>query len=634
MVLNMVILSACKSVSSTSEEKTSGSAYADEIDKTQIMTFEISADENDWQTMLDNAEAEEYISADVTINGTTIKNVGIRPKGNSSLSQVARDDTTDRYSFKIKFDEYVDGQTWMGLDKIVINNMFSDATYMKEYLSYDIMDYIGVEAPLYSFADISVNGDNWGFYLAVEDIDDGYMNRVFDGEGELYKPNNDDNQAQGFGNGGKSNESQQDTGQDIKTDKSQKDTSQEAKTDETLKDTAQDTKAESNNELKDDAVQNTSENVSQENIKKNADSTDNSQESSNSGKEDNQEDNFGQDRGFGGGMNGMADNGVSLQYTDDETSSYSAIFDNAETDADESDYERVITALKNLNDGTDLETYINVEEVLKYFAAQTVVVNLDSYISNMGHNYYLYEKDGQLSILPWDYNLSFGGFQSEDAADVVNFPIDTPVSGVSLEDRPLLGKLLEVPEYLELYHSYLKEIIDGYFSDGKFDEKVDSLDKLISAYVEKDSSAFYTFDEYNTAVEQLKELGNLRAQSIEGQLAGTIPSTTEGQEENPDALIDASSVDISSLGSQGGGDKGGQMPGAGGGGFGQKGDFNLPEGIDMDTLIKAREIIGNTQADGLTDEQKEKLKDLGLSDQQIEELLQMPGDGRGNGNSP
>ncbi|MHB8129378.1 MAG: CotH kinase family protein [Mobilitalea sp.] len=510
------------------------SSYANEIDKIDIISFEIYVDETNWQTMLDNAINEEYISADVTINGTTIKNVGIRPKGNSSLSQVAKDDTTDRYSFKIKFDEYVEGQTWEGLDKIVINNMFSDATYMKEYLSYDIMSYIGVEVPLFAFADIAVNGETWGLYLAVEDIDSGYLERVFNSEGELYKPDND-MQLELQNNGG---------------------------------------------------------------------------EQGNNKNEDNFPDRqFDSQFGGMGGMVSMAQNGVSLQYTDDKVSSYSAIFDNAVTDAEESDYQRVITALKNLNNGTDLETNVDVEEVLKYFAAQTVVVNLDSYVSNMGHNYYLYEKDGQLSILPWDYNLAFGGFQSGSVSEVVNFPIDTPISGVSLEERPLLGKLIEVPEYFEKYHEYLQEIVNGYFDDGKFEQKVDTLNNLISEYVKNDPSAFYTYEEYQISVVELKELGVLRAESIQGQLDGTIPSTTEGQEKDSSALIDASAVDLTSMGTQGG-DKGGQTPMGNGMGQGKNSNFAMLEGLDRDTIEDAFEIIRDTQDGELTEIQQKKLSDL------------------------
>lgn len=186
---------------STSDGTAQTASYAEEIDKTKIMSISIDADEDAWQQMLDNATNEEYISADITINGTTIKNVGIRPKGNSSLRQVASDDTTDRYSFKIKFDEFVEDQTWEGLDKLVVNNMISDSSYMKEYLSYDIMSYIGVDAPLFSFANISVNGNTWGLYLAVEDIDGSYKARAKNDEGEIYKPNNDDNDMGGGGMG-------------------------------------------------------------------------------------------------------------------------------------------------------------------------------------------------------------------------------------------------------------------------------------------------------------------------------------------------------------------------------------------------------------------------------------------------
>ena len=169
-ILCSSILTACSSDSqgtanetstenqSTSDGTAQTTAYADQFDKTQIMSISIDAEEDAWQEMLDNPMDETYISADITINGTTIKNVGIRPKGNSSLSQVAQDDTTDRYSFKIKFDEYVKDQTWEGLDKLVVNNMIQDSSYMKEYLSYDIMSYIGVDAPLFSLQTLALMG--------------------------------------------------------------------------------------------------------------------------------------------------------------------------------------------------------------------------------------------------------------------------------------------------------------------------------------------------------------------------------------------------------------------------------------------------------------------------------------------
>ena len=108
------------------------------------------------------------------------------------------------------------------------------------------------------------------------------------------------------------------------------------------------------------------------------------------------------------------------------------------------DERRVVEALAHLDSGENLEAYIDVDEVLRYFAANVFLVNLDSYLSNLKHNYYLYEEDGRLSMLPWDYNLSFGAHQLRSASDAVNFPIDDPYSGTSAEKSPILQKLLEV----------------------------------------------------------------------------------------------------------------------------------------------------------------------------------------------
>lgn len=549
--------------------------YVAAMDKSQIMDIQIIADEKEWATMLENATTEEYIPATVVINGTKIENVGIRPKGNSSLSTVAQDDTTDRYSFKIEFDHYITGQTWLGLDKIVVNNMQGDASYMKEYLSYDIMDYIGVRSPLYAFADISVNGETWGFYLAVESLEDSYAQRVYGNDhGELYKPESmgmgGEGQMGGFINDGGNAEQAQNNRQNQAQEQEQEQPQAPA----------------ANNESPENAAGNPG-------------------------------------GGFGGGgMGGMASSGVSLQYIDDESSSYSAIFDNSVFDTTENDYERVIKALKKLSNGEDLANTVDVEAVLKYFAAHTVVVNLDSYIASMGHNYYLYEDDGQLTILPWDYNLAFGGFQSGNASDVVNFPIDTPVSGVSLEDRPLLGKLLEVPEYMEMYHNYLQQIVDGYFNSGLFEQTVDSMNTLISSYVEADPTAFYDYDAYKTAIIELKELGLLRAESIEGQLNGTIPSTSAGQSADSSKLVDASSVNLSALGSQGGG-------GMGGGADQEPGGMGRMQGADMGTMQKAMEIIQAAGGNELTEEQLAQLKDLGLTDEQIAQFKDMTQGGFG-----
>ena len=90
--------------------------------------------------------------------------------------------------------------------------------------------------------------------------------------------------------------------------------------------------------------------------------------------------------------------------------SYDNIFRNAKFDPSDEDKRRVIQALKTLDSGENLEEAVNVEQVLRYFTVQVFVVNMDSYLGKTGHNYFLYEEEGRLSILPWDYNLAFATY--------------------------------------------------------------------------------------------------------------------------------------------------------------------------------------------------------------------------------
>ena len=152
---------------------------------------------------------------------------------------------------------------------------------------------------------------------------------------------------------------------------------------------------------------------------------------------------------------------------------------------------------------------MDIEATLRYFVVNKFVDNYDSYTGTMLHNYYLYEENGKLSILPWDYNLAFGAFggagggmgggkgmnrpdampgqnqtkdtetqsaatntgvdkaqvapgdaaatntegteaSSQDSAtQMVNMAIDTPLSGTTEDERTLWGQLINNPTYKE-----------------------------------------------------------------------------------------------------------------------------------------------------------------------------------------
>lgn len=145
---------------------------------------------------------------------------------------------------------------------------------------------------------------------------------------------------------------------------------------------------------------------------------------------------------------------------------------------------------------------------------------------------------GLLSMLPWDYNLAFGGFMgSSDAEALVNWSIDDPTSVGDTESRPMLAWIFESEEYTELYHAAFAEFIESVFTSGEFERLFDETVELISPYVERDPTKFCTYEEFELGAETLREFCLLRAESIGYQLAGE------------DVTVDASGLDISAMGS-------------------------------------------------------------------------------------
>ena len=152
----------------------------------EISNVDIEIDESEFQEMLDNPMEEEFKEGTVTYNGITIGYTGVRMKGNSSLMSVAGSDS-DRYSFKLEFNKYIE-QNLAGYTKINLNNSFADPSYMREYLTYDVLEQMGLETPKFSYVNVSINGEHYGLYLAVENIEEPYLERNFgNSAGNLYK---------------------------------------------------------------------------------------------------------------------------------------------------------------------------------------------------------------------------------------------------------------------------------------------------------------------------------------------------------------------------------------------------------------------------------------------------------------
>ncbi len=665
------------------------------FDTSRVHTIDIIMD--DWDEFTASATSEEYYVCSVVIDNEAFKNVAIRGKGNTSLSSV----TNGRYSYKIEFDHYDSTNTYHGLDKLCLNNIIQDNTYMKDYLTYTLMNEMGVAAPLCSYAYITVNGEDWGLYLAVEGVEESFLQRNYGRDyGELYKPDSL-SMGGGRGNGNEFDADSflQDFDFSFDFDFDSAFSENESTTDESVTQAPEESETDENEEASKEESTDISEEETSEDITLpdfggeipdfggeipdfggeipdfggeipdfgsempdlgdmlpgledifsglsglSSDSntpaaTEISKTSSNGSQfyavqtgmfngmtppdfsgelpegftvpdfsgelpegmtpptdgngsfelPENFSDIFEESMG---GFGGMGSSDVKLQYIDDNEDSYSNIFSNAKTDITDADKKRLIEALKNLSSNEAIESTVDTEAVIRYFVVHNFVVNSDSYTGSMIHNYYLYEKDGQLQMIPWDYNLAFGSFMSTGSATgSVNDPIDTPLSVSVSGDRPMFDWIFGNEEYTALYHSIFNEFIEKYFDSGYFTELIDGTASMISPYVEKDPTKFCSYEEFETGFTVLKEFCLLRAESIRGQLDGTIGSSSATQE--ADTLIDASHINTGDMGSMGMG-----------------GGMNMPGG-DMQRPQSGNNSEGDSAENGSGDDSASDMPDNG-----------------------
>ncbi len=550
MIAMILVLSLCAAVCPAGLAEDAN--YAQTLfDQSKPIEIDIQMDDEAWNNMIATASSEEYSVCNLMVNGVLYENVAIRPKGNSSKASVTSRGS-ERYSWRIKFDKYEKKRTCDGLDILILNNGFQDPGELKEAIAYDMYAFLGADASLYNYAVVYHNGEYFGVYLALEGVDKSFAKRVYSEDyGKLYKPElsggadrdkeqdalNDDNgdgfgasfggqaggndngfgasfggQAGGSGFGGSSGAPAAD-GQN--TD------SQNPPTD-------------------------------------GGDSGFGGSFGGQAGGDGNNmpaapDQNGGGFPGggfamFGAGGSGAKSNSqlaMALNYVGDDLETYQGIWDSAKFKSDDEDHARVVEALKHVSERDDIVDYVDVDNVLRYMAIQAFIYNNDSLTDEEAHNYYLYEEDGKVNLIPWDMNQAFS--VTGNGNDYVNFPIDTPFTVSDLSQRDFFMALLENEEYLAQYHEYLRQLSEEYVQGGRLEETYNRIRGQIDALVETDPTAFCTYNEFDASASSLKLAIELRAQGVLGQISGEIPSTREGQEAEPEKLLDVSGEDLSGL---------------------------------------------------------------------------------------
>ena len=137
------------------------------------------------------------------------------------------------------------------------------------------------------------------------------------------------------------------------------------------------------------------------------------------------------------------------------------------TNEKEADWSDIGSLIDALNDPTsDIGEIFDVDSFLPWLAVNAVLCNLDSYVWNW-HNYYLYNnpETGKFVFISWDHDNSYGALSKGEfnPKTIHTFDVDRPWFG----DKPLIERVLAVPEYRERYDALVRTLLAGPLGEDK-----------------------------------------------------------------------------------------------------------------------------------------------------------------------
>ena len=197
-------------------EKLSSPNFTIVFPENTVSRIDIEIDSENWQTMQKDLATilkrtqgvgQQQVSSDVDpvwvpcevfFNGIQWYKVGIRYKGNSSLSS-SYQQGIKKLPFKLDFDQFEDtypaiqNQRFYGFKQLSLKNNFEDQSFIREKVASGLFSEFGLVSPHTAFYEVYVDfGEGktyFGLYTLVEEVDDTVIETQYENsDGNLYKP--------------------------------------------------------------------------------------------------------------------------------------------------------------------------------------------------------------------------------------------------------------------------------------------------------------------------------------------------------------------------------------------------------------------------------------------------------------
>ncbi|MBI2686287.1 MAG: CotH kinase family protein [Acidobacteria bacterium] len=154
------------------------------FDDTRLQDIKLTVAPSDWEALKAHYLDNTYYPATFNWNDITLQ-IGIRSRGRGSRSGI-------KPNLYLNFDKVVKKQRFLGLEAAVLNGNNQDATHLHNLLSFKLFAHMGLPAPRLALSRLFINGEYFGLYSLVENLDEKFLDRNFGESGGFlyeYKPN-------------------------------------------------------------------------------------------------------------------------------------------------------------------------------------------------------------------------------------------------------------------------------------------------------------------------------------------------------------------------------------------------------------------------------------------------------------
>ncbi|MDE0569103.1 MAG: CotH kinase family protein [Verrucomicrobiales bacterium] len=218
----------------------------------------------------------------------------------------------------------------------------------------------------------------------------------------------------------------------------------------------------------------------------------------------------GRPPGGGGGGGGWSSGDKALLYLGNNPSTYENLYELKKQNSDDP-WANLIHATDVLNNTPAGEFKTKVNEVLAvdswlwFLVLENIFTDDDSYW-HKGCDYMIYyePESGRLFPIEHDGNEAFNP----------RYALLNPFDQETNVNRPVINKLLSVPEFRQRYIAHMRTVLENDFNPENLTAAIDRYVKTIETFIENDPKKDFNMTSFRSSISQLKDLINTRYQYL------------------------------------------------------------------------------------------------------------------------